>query len=74
MPCPRKPIAPFRYFHSSPEVLRLVALMCVRFSLSLRNVEDLLSSGAGMPSAMRRRGCGGTGSVRCLRASRGGSG
>jgi putative transposase len=42
MPCPRKPIAPFRSFHSSPEVLRLVALMSVRFPLSLRNVEDLL--------------------------------
>jgi putative transposase len=33
---------PFRYFNSSPEVIRLVALMYVRFLLSLRNVEDLL--------------------------------
>jgi hypothetical protein len=33
---------PFRYFHSSPEVFRLVVLMYVRFPLSLRNVEDLL--------------------------------
>ena len=33
---------PFRYFHSSPEVIRLVVLMYVRFPLSLRNVEDLL--------------------------------
>jgi putative transposase len=32
---------PFRYFHSSPEVIRLV-VMYVRFPLSLRNVEDLL--------------------------------
>lgn len=32
----------FRYFHSSPEVIRLVVLMYVRFPLSLRNVEDLL--------------------------------
>ena len=34
---------PFRYFNSSPEVIRLVvAMMYVRFPLSLRNVEDLL--------------------------------
>ena len=33
---------PFRYFHSSPEVIRLVVMMHVRFPLSLRNVEDLL--------------------------------
>ena len=42
MPRPRKPVNPFRYFHSSPEVIRLVVMMCVRFPLSLRNVEDLL--------------------------------
>lgn len=33
---------PFRYFHSSPDVIRLVVLKYVRFPLSLRNVEDLL--------------------------------
>jgi putative transposase len=33
---------PFRYFHSSPEVIRLVVMMYVRYPLSLRNVEDLL--------------------------------
>ena len=33
---------PFRYFNSSPEVIRLVVLMYVRFPLSPRNVEDLL--------------------------------
>lgn len=43
MPRPRKPASPFRYFHSSPEVIRLVVMMYVRFPLSLRNVEDLLS-------------------------------
>jgi putative transposase len=32
----------FRYFNSSPEVIRLVVAMYVRFPLSLRNVEDLL--------------------------------
>ena len=30
------------YFNSSPEVIRLVVLMYVRFPLPLRNVEDLL--------------------------------
>lgn len=33
---------PFRGFDSSPEVIRLVVLMYVRYPLSLRNVEDLL--------------------------------
>ncbi|WP_408588171.1 IS6 family transposase [Novosphingobium sp.] len=42
MPRPRKPANPFRYFHSLPEVIRLVVMMYVRFPLSLRNVEDLL--------------------------------
>jgi len=42
MPRQRKPDSPFRYFKSSPEVIRLVVLMYVRFPLSLRNVEDLL--------------------------------
>ncbi len=34
---------PFRYFNSSPKVIRLVVMMYVRYPLSLRNVEDLLS-------------------------------
>jgi hypothetical protein len=34
---------PFRYFNSSPEVIRLVVTMYVRYLLSLRNVEDLLA-------------------------------
>jgi putative transposase len=42
MPRPRQPANPYRYFHSSPEVIRLVVMMYVRFPLSLRNVEDLL--------------------------------
>ena len=37
-----KPANPFRCFNSSPEVIRLVVLMYVRFPLLLRNVEDLL--------------------------------
>jgi putative transposase len=42
MPCPRKRASQFRYFNSSPEAIRLVVLVYVRFPLSLRNVEDLL--------------------------------
>ena len=42
MPRPRKPANPFRYFRSSPEIIRLAVLLYVRFPLSLRNVEDLL--------------------------------
>ena len=33
---------PFRYFNTSPEIIRLAVMMYVRFPLSLRNVEDLL--------------------------------
>jgi transposase-like protein len=43
MPRPKKPASPFRYLNSSPEVIRLVVMMYVRFPLSLRNVEDLLA-------------------------------
>jgi putative transposase len=39
----RKPKTPSYRFNSSPEVIRLVVLMYVRFPLSLRNVEDLLA-------------------------------
>ena len=42
MPRRRKPEDPFRWFDSSPEVIRLVVMMYVRYPLSLRNVEDLL--------------------------------
>ena len=38
----RKPPSPFRRFNSSPEMIRLVVMMYVRYPLSLRNVEDLL--------------------------------
>src|SRR5208282_4996067 len=34
---------PFRYFNSSPEVIRLVVMMYVKYPMSLRNVEDLLA-------------------------------
>ena len=33
---------PFRYFKTSPEVIRLAVMMYIRVPLSLRQVEDLL--------------------------------
>jgi putative transposase len=33
---------PFRYFKTSPEIIRFAVMLYVRFPLSLRNVEDLL--------------------------------
>ena len=36
-----KPAA-FKFFKTSPEIIRLAVLLCIRFPLSLRNVEDLL--------------------------------
>jgi len=32
----------FRYFKTSPEIIRLAVMMYVRYPLSLQNVEDLL--------------------------------
>ncbi len=34
--------SPFKYFKTSPEVIRLAVMMYIRFPLSLRNIEDLL--------------------------------
>jgi putative transposase len=33
---------PFRYFKTSPEIIRLAVMYYVRFPLSLRQVEDIL--------------------------------
>ena len=33
---------PFKYFKTSPEIIRLAVMLYIRFPLSLRNVEDLL--------------------------------
>lgn len=41
MPSPAR--NPFRYFNSSPEVIRLAVMMAVKYPVSLRNVEDLLA-------------------------------
>ena len=42
MPRPPKPPNPFRWFDSSPEVIRYAVMLYVRYPLSLRDVEDLL--------------------------------
>ena len=42
MPRHHVPASPFRYFKTSPEVIRLAVLLYVKYPLSLRNVEDLL--------------------------------
>ena len=34
--------SPFRYFKTSPEIIRLAVMLYIRYPLSLRNVEDLL--------------------------------
>ena len=34
--------SPFKWFKTSPEIIRLAVMLYVRFPLSLRNVEDLL--------------------------------
>ena len=34
---------PFKYFKTSPEVIRLAVMMHIRYPLSLRQVEDILS-------------------------------
>jgi putative transposase len=33
---------PFRYFKTSPEIIRLAVMLYIRLPLSLRNVEGLL--------------------------------
>lgn len=34
--------APFRYFKTSPKIVRLAGMCCIRFLLSLRHVDDVL--------------------------------
>jgi transposase-like protein len=38
-----RPATPFRDFNASPEVIRLVVMMYVRYPLSLRNVDGRLA-------------------------------
>jgi len=42
---------PFRYFNSAPEVIRLMAILYIRYPLWLRQVDDMfviLTLGCGM--------------------------
>lgn len=39
---PRNTACPLGYFNSSPRIIHLIVMIFVRFSSSLRNVEDLL--------------------------------
>ena len=71
----------FRYFKTSPEIIRLAVVMVVRYPLSLRNVEDLLHErgidithetvrffgGTGLGRSSRRRS-GAAGFRRCVRS------
>ena len=47
--------SPFRYFKTSPEIIRLAVMLYVRFPLSLRNVEDLLHEGTVQLFGVKRR-------------------
>jgi|TARA_B110000046_G_scaffold142349_1_gene149118 transposase-like protein len=58
--------SPFRYFKTSPEVIRLAVMMYVQFPLSLRNVEDLLHE-RGVDVSHETVSFGGTASGQCLR-------
>ncbi len=44
---------PFKYFKTSPEIIRLAVMMYIQFPLSLRNVEDLLHERCIDSSAVR---------------------
>lgn len=46
---PRKPASPFRYFNSSPEVIRLVVMMYVRFRCRCAMSRTCCSSAASTP-------------------------
>ena len=47
---------PFKYFKTSPEIIRLAVMLYVRFPWSLRNVEDLLALSE--ETRLRRAGAG----------------
>ncbi len=51
--------SPFRYFRTSPDIIRLAVMMYVRFPLSLRKVEDLLHE-RGIEVSHERSGTGGS--------------
>ncbi len=41
MPRAYNPASPFRYFNSSPEVIRLAVMLYLNYPLSQRNVDNL---------------------------------
>lgn len=52
-----RPDIPLRYFHSSPDIMRMLVMFCVRNPLLLRNVEDLqFERGIGLCHATVRLG------------------
>jgi hypothetical protein len=55
---------PFRYFDSSPEMVRLMVMTHVKYLLSLCNIEDLLAEQA-IDIRHETGGSGGTGLARC---------
>jgi hypothetical protein len=55
MPRPRQPHSPFRYFNSSPEVIRLAVLLCVKYPLRAPMLaRDQISSLAFTSTSMAR--------------------
>jgi transposase-like protein len=58
--------SPFKWFKTSPEIIRLAVMLYVRFPLSLRNVEDLLHE-RGVEISHETVGSGGIASDRCSR-------
>jgi transposase-like protein len=57
--------SPFRYFKSSPDIIRLAVMLYIRFPLSLRNDEDLLHE-RGIEISHETAKFWQTDSVRCL--------
>ena len=56
---------PFRYFKTSPEIIRLAVMYYVRFPLSLRQMEDILHE-RGIDVVTRPYATGGIDLDRCL--------
>ena len=63
-PQPRVMRNPFRYFNSSPEIIRLTVMMYIRYPLPLRQVEVSCSNAASI-SATRQYDSDEIGSARC---------
>ena len=57
-------ISPFKYFKTSPEIIKLAVMYYVRYPLSLRQVEDILHE-RGIDIAMRLSVIGGINSAPC---------